>query len=271
MIPAANLTLLYGHLPLEARFEAASRDGFRAAEILFPYDKDPHWYATRLHDHGLQLVLVNTPTESGHAPSGRAALQGQSAAFRSDMARVAELCSATGCPAVHVMAGLVEPGDAANARATLLGNLAWAAAEYPQLTLQLEALNAIDFPGYFYAEPAVVRDILQAVARDNVGMQFDFYHVVKQGLSLLDELQASQPWIRHVQVAGSPERHEPDLDRDNLLAGFEFLHSAAYGGHIGYEYRPAGDASAGLRWADRLAQYFSNSSQHALPSESRGH
>ncbi|NYT22997.1 TIM barrel protein [Alcaligenaceae bacterium] len=271
MIPAANLTLLYGHLPLEARFEAASSDGFEAVEILFPYDKDPHWYAERLREHGLRLVLVNTPTDPADAPSGRAALPGQSAAFRNDLALAAELCGATGCPAIHVMAGCVEPGGAEAARATLLDNLAWAAARYPQQTLQLEALNSIDFPGYFYSRPEAVRDILQALSLGNVGMQFDFYHVVKEGLSLADELRASLPWIRHVQVAGSPARQEPDLDRDGLLAGFESLHQAAYRGHIGYEYRPAGSVSAGLRWADRLLQYFPFPSKRSAPSESRDH
>ena len=40
-------TLLYG-FALEARFEAARRDGFRAVEILFPYDRSPEWYAGQL-------------------------------------------------------------------------------------------------------------------------------------------------------------------------------------------------------------------------------
>ncbi|HMN66544.1 MAG TPA: hydroxypyruvate isomerase, partial [Burkholderiaceae bacterium] len=35
---AANLSLMYTELPLVQRFEAAARDGFRAAEFLFPYE-----------------------------------------------------------------------------------------------------------------------------------------------------------------------------------------------------------------------------------------
>ncbi|NLC35727.1 MAG: TIM barrel protein, partial [Alcaligenaceae bacterium] len=119
MIPAANLTLLYGRLPLEDCFSAAREDGFRAVEIQFPYDHPPQWYAGQLNDNDLQLVLVNTPKDPENAPWGRAALPGQQDAFRRDFAQAAELCAATGCAAVHVMAGLVAPEQAAAARDTL--------------------------------------------------------------------------------------------------------------------------------------------------------
>src|SRR5690554_2541074 len=256
MIPAANLTLLYGHLPLEARFEAARRDGFRAVEILFPYDRSPEWYAGQLQRHDLRLVLVNTPIEASVAPWGRAALPGQQQAFRDDFARVAAVCEATGCAAVHVMTGCVAADDPA-ARQTLLENLSWAAGTWPGLRLQLEALNASDVPGYFYSRPQQVIRILQAIGADAAGLQFDFYHVVREGLDLLAELGTGLPWVRHVQVAGSPARNEPDLGRDQLLEAFRRLHRAGYRGHIGYEYRPAGDVASGLAWADPLLELFS--------------
>ena len=264
MIPAANLTLLYGHLPLEARFEAARLDGFSAVEILFPYDRSPQWYAGRLREHGLRLALVNTPVDSQAAPWGRAALRGGQRAFRDDFARAAAVCEATGCGAVHVMAGCVPGGDAL-ARDTLLGNLAWAQGAYPAIRPQLEALNAFDVPGYFYSRPSAVIDILRAADSRHAGLQFDFYHVARQGLDLMAELEAALPWIRHVQVAGSPLRTEPDLARDGVLEGFERLHAAGYHGCIGYEYRPAASVSQGLRWAEPLLKYFSFQSHGASP------
>lgn len=254
MIPAANLTLLYGQLPLEARFEAAARDGFRAVEILYPYDRSPAWYAARLREFELELALINTPVDADAAPVGRAAQCGETENFRNDFALAAAVCEATGCRAVHVMAGPARPSATS---AALIENLSWATQAHPQLTLQLEALNAHDMPGYFYCEPAAVRRILEEARLPNVGMQFDFFHVVRQGLDLCAELKASLPWIRHVQVAGSPARNEPDLSRDHLLAGFEYLHRAGYRGYVGYEYRPAAAAADGLKWADELFTFFS--------------
>ena len=258
MTPAANLTLLYGRLPLEDRFSAAREDGFAAVEIQFPYDREPQWYVQQLSDNGLRLVLINTPKESDTAPWGRAALTSQRDQFRRDFARAAEFCDATGCPAVHVMAGLVAPQQAAEGHDTLLANLDWAVTQYPGLTLLLEGLNSHDVPGYLYSTPGAVRQVLSDVGAESVGMQFDFYHVLREGLGVQAELEASLPWIRHVQVAGNPERQEPDLARDaGVLAGFQRLSEAGYRGCVGYEYRPAGRVRDGLRWADALFPYFS--------------
>lgn len=258
MKAAANLSLLYGQLPLEERFAAARDHGFTAVEILFPYDQEPQWYARKLKDHGLQLVLVNTPSDPDTAPWGRAGLPGQEAAFRHDFARAAQVCRASGCGAVHVMAGCPPMGEREAGRQTLLANLQWAADTYPDLTLQLEALNQFDVPGYHYSKPAEVREILALAGVEQAGMQFDFYHTRRQGLDVVAELEASLPWIRHVQVAGSPARQEPDLARDiSFLQGFRRLYESGYRGHVGFEYRPAGQVSEGLRWAQDLAPYFS--------------
>ena len=259
MKAAANLTLLYGHLPLEARFAAARADGFSAVEILFPYDRPADWYAAQLRDHGLRLVLVNTPIDDAQAKTGRAALPGQGAAFRADFSRTAEVCAATGCGAVHVMAGCLPSEDAAAGRSTLISNIEWAAAQYPELVLQLEALNSGDVPGYFYHQPSAVLSILEDAGLPSAGMQFDFYHVLRQGLQLEAEMEAALPHIRHVQVAGCPTRHEPDLNRDaGYRAGFERLHAVGYQGYVGFEYRPADDVTSGLRWAATLSTSFSH-------------
>lgn len=258
MKAAANLTLLYGQLPLEERFSAARADGFSAVEILFPYDRSPHWYAEQLRLNGLKLVLVNTPMDEQAARWGRAALAGQVNEFRNDFAQAAQLCQLTGCRAVHVMAGCVPEGQVAAARDTLIANLEWASAQAPELVLQLEGLNSKDVPGYFYHDPAAVRGILEDSGVAAAGMQFDFYHVLREGLNVEAELEAALPWIRHVQVAGVPARQEPDLSRDTgYLAGFARLHEASYQGYVGFEYRPAASVSEGLRWATALSGYFS--------------
>ncbi len=38
---AANLGMLFTELPFEQRFAAAARNGFKAVELLFPYDHTP--------------------------------------------------------------------------------------------------------------------------------------------------------------------------------------------------------------------------------------
>lgn len=251
---AANLTLLYGHLPLAERFEAAARDGFTAVEILFPYDETPQWYANRLTEAGLQLALINTPITAEH-PGGMAAQEGAQTLFQGAWAQALEVCSATGCRVVHVMAGVGE--SQAESRqlqhAALLDNLAWAAAQNRSITLTLEALNRVDVPGYFYDEPQQVLSILRELDEPNIGLQFDFYHVVKQGLDVLATLAPCVPWIRHAQVAGSPDRHEPDLQQHALLEGLRRMAESGYAGFLGFEYRPRANVADGLAWARPLS------------------
>ena len=102
---AANLSLLYAGLPVAERFAAARDDGFRYVEVLAPYDQAPQWYADQLRAHDLELVLINTPVMSDNFPTGLAAQPGKQSLFQAAMQRAVQVCQATGCCAIHVMAG----------------------------------------------------------------------------------------------------------------------------------------------------------------------
>lgn len=246
---SANISMMYGHLPVEDQFAAAANDGFRYVEILFPYDHSPHWYAQRLKEHDLQLTLINTPVFRPEFPLGMAGQSKAASQFRHAFVATLEVCSQTGCKAIHVMAGLRDESLSRQAQqAVLVDNLNWAAAQNAETVLQLEALNDTDMPNYFYSSPEQVVEVLKQCREPNIGLQFDFYHVVKQGLLLNEQLRSCLPWVRHVQLAGSPERHEPVLEQDGLLAAFGQLHDAGYAAFLGGEYRPRGQTSDGLGW-----------------------
>jgi len=55
-----------------------------------------------------------------------------------------------------------------------------------------------------------------------------------------------------VQIAGVPDRHEPDTGEVRYDYLFDQLDALGYEGWIGCEYIPAGATSAGLGW---LRQY----------------
>jgi hydroxypyruvate isomerase len=59
--------------------------------------------------------------------------------------------------------------------------------------------------------------------------------------------------VGHIQIAGVPQRHEPDLGELNYAYLFSVLDELGYDGWVGCEYRPAtgtqtGGTSAGLDW-----------------------
>jgi len=55
--------------------------------------------------------------------------------------------------------------------------------------------------------------------------------------------------IGHIQIAGSPGRHEPDVGEINYPYLFRLIDDIGYAGWIGCEYRPRASTLAGLGWA----------------------
>ena len=58
---AANLSMLFAELPYLDRFAAASAAGFKAVEVLFPYEFAAKETQRALLANGLELLLINAP------------------------------------------------------------------------------------------------------------------------------------------------------------------------------------------------------------------
>lgn len=253
----ANLEWLYGHLPLAQRFAAAAADGFAGVEMLQPYEQPPAWYADALKAQGLTAVLHNTPIRpDSPGRLGWAAIPAAQAEFRECFDRARAVAEATGSRRIHVMAGDCRGHEARACRQALDQNLTWALrhAESDDLVLMLEPLNRADMPGYFYWLPEQALDVIRAFDSPRLRLQFDLYHCVKEGLDLAQELERCRGFIGHVQLAGAPDRHEPDLSRDDLLATVAALPASGYDSWLGCEYKPRSTAADGLTWADPLRQ-----------------
>jgi hydroxypyruvate isomerase len=70
---------------------------------------------------------------------------------------------------------------------------------------------------------------------------------------LTRRLEAMMPHIAHIQIAGVPERHEPDTGEVNYPHLFGVLDRLGYAGFVGCEYRPAGRTEEGLEWLRQVA------------------
>ena len=58
--------------------------------------------------------------------------------------------------------------------------------------------------------------------------------------------------IAHIQIAGNPNRTEPDRGEINYAFLFELIERLGYGGWIGAEYKPAATTEAGLGWLKKF-------------------
>jgi 2-dehydrotetronate isomerase len=249
---AANLSMMYNEVPFLDRFAAAARDGFEAVEYLFPYEHTPEEIATRLRDNGLVQALFNLPPGNwAQGERGMACHPGREAEFAATVQAALPYALATGCRKLHAMAGLVPAGVSAQAaRAIYVANLRTAArALAPHgITLLIEPINTRDMPGYLLNYQQQAHDIAAEVGEANLKVQMDFYHCQIMEGDLARRLQKHFNGVGHVQIAGVPDRHEPDQGEVNHPYLFEQLDALGYDGYIGCEYRPAGQTSAGLGW-----------------------
>jgi hydroxypyruvate isomerase len=156
------------------------------------------------------------------------------------------------------MSGVVPP-DADTARrtlqrSTLVRNLqrAAAAAEPLGVTLLVEALNPHDVPNYLFSTQAEAHAIREAVAVPNLGVQMDFYHTQMVEGGIAAKLERWLPHVKHIQIAGAPGRHEPDIGEINYQWLLRRVDELGYDGWVGCEYRPLRDTLSGLAWRERL-------------------
>ena len=276
---AANLSLLYTELPFLDRFEAAARDGFEAVEYLFPYAFDLAELLARLKANGLQQVLFNAPPGGTDAPGidaawaagarGTASVPGREAEFRAGVELALRYDDALDCPRIHCMAGLLSESaagadQASAARSVYVSNLRWAASEAAKSgrTILIEPINPRDMPRFFLNRQDEAHAVVQEVGAPNLQVQMDLYHcqIVEGDVAMKLRQYLPTGRVGHLQIAGVPERHEPDVGELNCAYLFEVIDEVAapcgWQGWVGCEYRPRlgaepGGTSRGLGWRPR--------------------
>jgi len=160
---------------------------------------------------------------------------------------------ATGCRHLHAMAGLLPSGVSREvARQTYITNLREASHVMARhgITLLIEPINTRDMPGYFLHRQEQAHAVVREVGAPNLQVQMDLYHCQVMEGDVATKLRQYIPTGRvgHLQIAGVPERHEPDVGELNHPYLFALLDELGYTGHVGCEYRPRAGTSAGLGW-----------------------
>jgi hydroxypyruvate isomerase len=245
---------MFTELPFLDRFQAAARVGFKAVEFQFPYDHPAQDIASRLKENGLELCLFNGPPgDFAAGERGLAALPGRGAEFRASIETALDYARTMGCRKLHVMAGVPPAERRQEAETVYIANLRHAAerAAAEGVTVLLEPLNSRDFPGYFLTRSDQALAIIDRVGRDNVKLQFDFYHLQIMEGDLAEHLRRLMGRFAHIQMAGVPGRHEPDVGEINYPYLLGLVDEVGWDGWVGCEYRPKSGTLEGLGWAKR--------------------
>lgn len=265
---AANLHYLFNELPFEARFAAAAQAGFQGVEAQVPWALTAARFGALLRENGLAMALLDTPQgDWDRGERGLAALPGRQAEFRDGVRQAGDYAAAIGCECIHVIAGTVPDGvDREALLPTYLENLAFAAEElatrgiaaviepinpHMGVVLEGEAFTTFGMRGFYLTSVAQAVAALDAVGHANLHLHLDFYHLQMTEGRLAETWNAVAPRVRHLQLAGVPGRHEPDIGEINYPYLFDLVDAAGFAGWVGCEYRPRAGTLAGLGWAAR--------------------
>lgn len=253
---AANLTFLFTELPFLDRFEAAARAGFRGVEFHYPYAVDPAEIRGRLDAHDLTPVLMNIRSgDQARGEWGFAGIPGRENTFRLCVIEAIQYALRVGIRQINCIAGVKPAGvDVRTCELKLIDNVRLAAEEFAKagLTLNLEALNTRDVPGFLISNTRDAMRLINEIGAVNVMLQYDWYHMqIMEGArtnALADTMRLLLPMIGHIQFADAPGRHEPGTGQIDFPALFAHVDAIGYEGWVSAEYRPSGKTEDSLGW-----------------------
>jgi hydroxypyruvate isomerase len=234
------------------RFRAAAAAGFTRVERLFVHDLDTGRVRELLDELGLKLVLFDPyPGDWLAGDRGMLALPGRESELRESVLEAVETATSLGTQRLNVLSGLLPDGvsrdqalEVAVENLDALGPIAGRAG----VSLVVEPINDIEWPGYSVPTVADALRIITMVGDEAVGLQFDAYHVGRTGESILERLDATIEYVGHVQIADVPGRHQPGTGTLPLDRFLERLDDLGYTGAVGLEYIPEGSTADALAW-----------------------
>jgi hydroxypyruvate isomerase len=246
---SVHLSMLFTELPLVERPAAARAAGFSAVETWWPGAEAEAW-AEAVREAGVRVALLNS--HGGDIGAGDRGFLNRVEERERELGRIDEavsLAARVGCTRVNVLAGRftdTEPESRQRDAAVYLLREAGPRAAAQGVVLVVEALNALDVPGYLVPTAAAARRFLEAVGSDSVQLLYDAYHAARSGSDPIAEAPRFVDVIGHVQYADHPGRGAPGTGTVDLRTFADALREAGYEGDIGLEFDPHGDTSKAL-------------------------
>ncbi|SCB60498.1 hydroxypyruvate isomerase [Rhizobium aethiopicum] len=116
--------------------------------------------------------------------------------------------------------------------------------------LGIEPLNTrIDHVGYFLDSTREGLDIVDDVARPEIGIVYDIYHSAVMDERTEEVLDGRLDRVFHVHVADHPGRNEPGSGGIDLAHRLNWIFANGYAGAVGLEYRPTRSGADAVRAA----------------------
>src|SRR4051794_6727773 len=249
----ANVSILFKEVPFLERFERAAAAGFAAVEFWWPVGEALDEGEAAIREAGLAVALFNF--DAGEMPKGdRGLLSDPDRAhrFRENVPVALDLARRIGCERLNALVGVQRaPGERDVQLRLAAENVAWAADQAAPLGIDItiEAVNTFENGPYLLSTTRASAAFIETVARPNVRIQWDAYHMQRMEGNLVATFAEFAPRIAHVQIADSPGRGEPGTGEINFPFVLDAIDAAGYEGWVGLEYNPTTDTTEeSLAW-----------------------
>ena len=240
---SANLSFLFKDSPFAERFRRARDAGFGGVEFMWPGIEELDAIERAVADTGVEVALFNF--DAGDMAAGDRGLlsdPARQARFRENVPVALELAGRIGCTRLNALVGVRRPELELEAQLELAReNVAWAAEQASRqgASIMIEAVNSYENGPYLLDTTAKAVGFLDAVAADNVRLQYDVYHMQRMEGDLGATIPRLLARIGHVQIADPPSRGEPGTGEVNFGFVLDLLERSEYGGWVGLEYNPS--------------------------------
>jgi hydroxypyruvate isomerase len=237
-------------MPFEQRLEHVVAQGFTAVEFWKRDGKDMNIMLALTTALRLEVSAFIGSTAALVDPE-------QHAQFENDIMRAASLAVDLSCSCLIVYSGRALPGvPRAEQRANIVKALKAVApiAKDAGVTIALEPLNPIDYPGNFLIFSEEGFHIIREVDSPNIRLLYNVYHQQTSEGNLSRRLSENLDLIGYIHVADVPGRHEPGTGEINYEHLFGLLREKQYRGYIGLEYVPLVAPAASLRAVRAMSQ-----------------
>lgn len=264
---AANLSMLFTEYPFLERFDHAAASGFAAVEFLFPYDQDIDGIGEALRRNNLEQVLFNLPAgDFSRGERGYANDPSRVTEFRDGVARALEIAQSFNCGRLNCLVGLqLNEIPLERQWESVRTNLAYAAEQAAAAGIRqvVEPLNPYDAPEFLLGTPSQGFDLVEQIGHPNLSLQYDLYHAQRTEGNLIKTIEHHLPQIGHIQIADSPDRHQPGTGEINYPFVLNALDEAGYDGWVSLEYNPRGTSEESLKWLTEWGYFGEKTSSNA--------
>ena len=222
---------------------AAARIGYKSVEMA---DQE-HW--PLIKDHGLDIAIV---VGHGSLPDGLNKRENHDRIENELLANI-DLAVANDISSLICFSGNAEGKSSEEGLANCVEGLrrVTAAAERNNINLSMELLNSrVNHPDYQCDNTAWGVAMCRAVGSPRVNLLYDIYHMQIMEGDLIRNITDNVEYISHFHTAGNPGRQDRDDEQEIYYPPImKAIAASDYGGYVGHEYRPKGDAIASLEHA----------------------